>query len=153
MGGLVAAAIERLRRSARRRGGGSEQGGRPVLELDVNGVLQVQDLGGGVTVVELLEESLSDCTAEHIKPALLRICKERLKRGKKLFVLDLSAVEDMDSVGAAVLISVTKALAAGDGRMALAGPTPVVQRLLVVTSLDQVFEVHPDVARAAASIT
>ena len=121
--------------------------------LEIDGVAKVDDVGEGVTVVDLRQRALNHRTAKQTKTVLVAVCKDRLKRGNRRLVLDLSRVEMMDSMGLTVLISVTRALARGEGHMALAGLTSAVRKLMEITSLDQVFAIHPDVASARASMT
>ena len=121
--------------------------------LEIDGVAKVDDVGEGVTVVDLRQRALNHSTAKQTKTVLVAVCKDRLKRGNRRLVLDLSRVELMDSMGLTVLISVTRALARGEGHMALAGLSSAVRKLMEITSLDQVFAIHPDVASARASMT
>jgi anti-sigma B factor antagonist len=70
---------------------------------------------------------------------------------KSRMILDVSAVDFMDSTGLGALISVLKALGK-DGEMAIAGARPAVRRLLELTRLDQVMRLYPTVPDAEAAM-
>ncbi len=57
-------------------------------------------------------------------------------------LLDLSAVEFLDSSGLGALVSAMKALGVGR-RLDLAGLTPPVFRVIRLTRMDTVFRIHP----------
>ena len=115
--------------------------------------LKVEELPGGVaTSLRVEEEYLNYSHAERVKRGLKKICREKLDKGHRNFVLDLSVVRVMDSCGLSVLISVKKALDLAGARVVLAGASPMITRLLAITKLDRVFDIHPDVTTAAAAL-
>ena len=63
-------------------------------------------------------------------------------------VLDLSAVEFIDSSGLGAIVAVMKMLAP-ERKLDLAAPTPNVQRVLRLTRMDSVFTVHADAEAGA----
>lgn len=63
-------------------------------------------------------------------------------------VLDLSAVEFLDSSGLGALVAVLK-LAGPERRFALAGLTAPVRKVFALTRMDSVFEVRPATAATA----
>src|SRR5829696_2887032 len=69
-----------------------------------------------------------------------------VKRPSRL-VLDLSAVEFVDSTGLGALVGLLKQMAPG-ARVALVGVRPAVQRLLQITRLNSLFIVSASVAEA-----
>lgn len=66
-------------------------------------------------------------------------------------VLDVSAVEFLDSSGLGALVAVMK-LMPGQ-KLELAGPGPVMSKVLALTKMDRVFVIHPDAAAATAPRT
>ena len=70
---------------------------------------------------------------------------------KGRIVLNLSAVEFLDSSGLGAVVTAMKALNA-DCHMELAGLTPTVEKVFRLTRLDTVFKIHKtaDAARLAA---
>ncbi len=68
--------------------------------------------------------------------------------GHLCLVLDLTAVNQIDSAGLGVLVGALKRLRARDGQLRLAAATGQVARVLHATGLDKVLPVYPDVASA-----
>lgn len=68
-------------------------------------------------------------------------------------VLDLSHVTFMDSTGLKVLLAVHKRATIGGGRLALAGSTRPVRRVIEVTGLDHVLTMCDDLDTAIADCT
>jgi anti-sigma B factor antagonist len=65
-------------------------------------------------------------------------------------VVDMSRLGFMDSTGLSVLIDVYKRLTMRGATFALAAPQPIVAKVLEISGLDQVLQVHPSVAQAVA---
>ncbi len=87
------------------------------------------------TCVVAVEGELDLASAPHLKLALV----ELLAKGYGRYVLDLSQVTYMDSMGLGVLIGFHKRLH-GDARLALAGVPPKPRKLLELTGLDTRFD-------------
>jgi len=68
--------------------------------------------------------------------------------GHRYLVLDLTAVDLIDSTGLGVLVGALKRMRAGDGQLRLAAGNADVVRVLHATGLDQVLPLYPDVASA-----
>jgi len=68
--------------------------------------------------------------------------------GHRYLVLDLTAVDRMDSTGLGVLVGALKRLRAGNGQLRLAAAHGDVARLLHATGLDKVLPLYSDVASA-----
>jgi anti-sigma B factor antagonist len=67
-------------------------------------------------------------------------------------LVDLTAVTFMDSTGLGELVGAHKAVQRGGGRLHLAVGNDRVARLLALTGLDEVLEVHPDRDTALATL-
>ncbi|MEV1052051.1 STAS domain-containing protein [Streptomyces sp. NPDC049887] len=72
--------------------------------------------------------------------------------GRRHLVLDLSAVDFMDSSGLNVLIRATRETRATGGDLHLAAPTPPVAKLFDLTGLSLTTAVHEDVEAALAAV-
>ncbi len=68
--------------------------------------------------------------------------------GSSWLLLDVSAVEFIDSSGLSVLISVLKHVRLKDGDVALFGARPAVHKLLELTRLHRILEVYDDESSA-----
>jgi anti-sigma B factor antagonist len=68
---------------------------------------------------------------------------EAIDKGNRLIVLDLSAVEFIDSTGLSVLLNGLRQVIAAQGRMAIVCANPTVLRLFEITSLDGTFDIFP----------
>ena len=79
--------------------------------------------------------------------------KDRMREvtggGAPHVVLDLSAVEFVDSSGLGAIVAAMKQLGA-TRRLDLAGLTPTVERVFRLTRMDTVFTIHADIASAQA---
>jgi anti-sigma B factor antagonist len=74
-------------------------------------------------------------------PEFSRLLSDAIGQGKTQVVLDLSAVEFIDSTGLSVLLNGLRRLTRVGGRMALVCTNPTVLRLFVITRLDSTFEI------------
>ena len=75
-----------------------------------------------------------------------------IERGGTTLVLDLSAVEFIDSTGLSVLLNGLRLVNQRQGRMALVCANPTVMRLFQITSLDATFDIFEDRAAAVARV-
>lgn len=72
--------------------------------------------------------------------------------GRRHLVLDLAAVDFMDSSGLNVLIRATRETRATGGDLHLAAPTPPVAKLFDLTGLSLTTAVHEDVEAALTAV-
>jgi anti-sigma B factor antagonist len=98
-------------------------------------------------------------------PEFSRLLNDAIGEGKTQVVLDLSAVEFIDSTGLSVLLNGLRRVTRCGGRMALVCTNPTVLRLFVITRLDSTFLIlgtreaalaavrHADGARVTSSET
>lgn len=77
-------------------------------------------------------------TAPRLQTALAALLREPVDR----VVVDLSGVEFCDSTGMNVLLAAMKRVKENGGTFELAAPRPAVRRILQVTGLDTVFDIH-----------
>lgn len=91
------------------------------------------------------------------EPALsddLRAAQERLTAAPRCpdVVIDLSALEHINSTNLAQLLRLRKTLVTRDAVVRLAAPRDSVWAVLLTTGLDKIFECHADVATALADL-
>ncbi|MFJ9576446.1 STAS domain-containing protein [Streptomyces sp. NPDC101191] len=116
----------------------------PERELNLDVDVVVRDDRTAVLVVEgELDMETADLLGAHLT--------EQLRQGRRRLVLDLSALDFMDSSGLNVLIrAVQKARDVG-GDLYLAAPTPAVRRILEITGVTMTAPPHAGVAEALAA--
>jgi anti-sigma B factor antagonist len=74
-------------------------------------------------------------------PEFSRLLSAAIGGGKTQVVLDLSAVEFIDSTGLSVLLNGLRRVTRRGGRMAIVCSNPTVLRLFVITRLDSTFTI------------
>ncbi len=85
-------------------------------------------------------------------PAFARGLDDALTRGATDVVLDLGAVEFIDSTGLTVLLNGLRSVTRRHGHMALVVSNPTVMRLFEVTGLDATFDIHGTREAALSSV-
>ena len=99
-----------------------------------------------VLVARVRDARIDANAAADLKAKLI----ERVDQGSHRIVLDLTAVQFVDSTGLGAMLSVLKRLPPAGG-LALAGCQGPVAELVKLTRLDRVFRMFPTVSEAAAS--
>jgi len=117
--------------------------GQENLRLDVT----VRD---GVTVVRFLDAKILDELAitdigEQLKAIVKRADVPKL-------VLDFSTVTHMSSIALGVLITLHKRIQEKQGKLRLACIQPAIYEIFVITRLKEIFQIHPSVEDALASL-
>lgn len=69
----------------------------------------------------------------HTGPALREELLRLTEAGSRWLLLDMTAVQYMDSVGLGILVGATKRVAERQGALALIGPRPNVRRVLEIS--------------------
>jgi anti-sigma B factor antagonist len=93
---------------------------------------------GDVMVLRPSDERLDAANSGSVKNSFV----DAVNEGQRAFVIDLSAVDFMDSTGLAALMSCLKSLG-GEGRIVLSEPSDKVRKLFALTRLDRgVFEIY-----------
>jgi anti-sigma B factor antagonist len=119
-------------------------------ENDLNIRVDVGDADDGAScTIRLRDSFLNYAFSDRLKEALRDVCTARIDRGMRKFVVDLSAVNVMDSCGLSVLIGMRKVVCGAGGRLVLIATSPILLRLFSITRLDGVFEIVHDAAAAA----
>ena len=101
-----------------------------------------------VIVIRVQNREISYHTGERIQ-ARMPACQDGRKPPK--FVLDLSKITFLGSIGLTVLVVLLKRVKTAGGRLVIAGLTGQCRNVMSVTKLDRAFEfyVNPDEAVAA----
>ena len=81
-------------------------------------------------------------------PAMRQELKKAIKAKVKAVLIDLSAVDYMDSSGVATLIEALQALKKSKNRLALVGAAQPVMQVLKFAKLDQVFDLFDTIEEA-----
>jgi anti-anti-sigma factor len=79
------------------------------------------------------------------------VLMSEVSRGTQRLILDLSALDFMDSTGMQVLMSARTLLNVRGGTLALVSPQPVVARILELTGADQLIPVYNSLGDAQAA--
>jgi anti-sigma B factor antagonist len=85
-------------------------------------------------------------------PAFARGLEDAIARGATDVVLDLDAVEFIDSTGLTVLLNGLRSVTRRQGHMALVVSNPTVLRLFEVTGLDATFDIRRTREEALSSV-
>jgi len=85
-------------------------------------------------------------------PEFKRRLAETIESGKTRIVVDLTHAAFMDSTALGVLLGALKRLRVRDGALAVASEQPTILRILDVTGMDQVLDLHPTAAAALAAV-
>ena len=84
-------------------------------------------------------------------PGLRREVAQLVAAGATRLVLDLSAVDFIDSTGLGAVIGALRRVRSHDGDLVLVCPEPRLQRVFELCDLDRVFELHGSVATAVGA--
>ena len=98
-----------------------------ITSLETRGLLV--EISGPLTA---LDRDLEDAIVGH------------LNAGRRHFILKMSRVTNIDSVGLGQLISVYKLIKASDGTMRISSPSKRVSERLKATRLDTIFDIFYD---------
>jgi anti-sigma B factor antagonist len=75
-------------------------------------------------------------------PELKRAIGERVEAGAQRLVLDLSAVDFIDSTAIGVVVGALKRIRESGGSLAVVGGKPNVQRIFEIVGMEQVIQLH-----------
>lgn len=94
-------------------------------------------------VVRVTEPRIDAAVAVKFKDAM----RERSDRHEGTIILDMSAVNFLDSSGLGAVVGAMKQIGAGSV-LELAGLTPAVEKVFRLTRMDTVFTIHDDLEAA-----
>jgi anti-sigma B factor antagonist len=81
-------------------------------------------------------------------PEFTKLLTASINAGRTRMVIDMSAVEFIDSTGLSVLLNALRRITRSGGRMALVCSNPTVLRLFEITRLDSTFDIYPKLGPA-----
>ena len=85
-------------------------------------------------------------------PEFKRRLADTIEAGKTRIVVDLTEAAFMDSTALGVLIGALKRLRVRDGALAVASEQPTILRILGITGMDQVLDLHATADEALAAV-
>lgn len=121
--------------------------GATALEPPAGGLLRIDVQPLEQATVVAVEGEIDVASVEALREQLLALADT----GRTRVVLDLTGVMFLDSTGLGALVSTRRRLQALGGALVLACTNDIVLRLLRLTSLDKVIQVHPTAADAVAA--
>lgn len=108
--------------------------------------LKFEDIGA-MRIVTVAERRIDAAVAIQFKDEMRVITDD----GPVRVVLDMAAVDFLDSSGLGAVVAAMKQV--GPGRsLELAGLTPTVAKVFHLTRMDTVFAIHPDISAATARL-
>jgi anti-sigma B factor antagonist len=101
----------------------------------------------GVSIIDLEGNVLGGPDAT----ALNDILHKLIEKKKKKVLVDLSAVQSMNSSGLSMLIGALQTMRNAGGELKIAAASKKIESLLVITKLSTVFELYPTAKEAIES--
>lgn len=100
-----------------------------------------EDVMRGVTLVRVAVDGPGAALDERTAPRLRALLLQAVDQGRLVLVVDLSAIDDIDSSALGVLVGVLKRVRSKDGGVALVVTGGRVDEVLAITGLRQVFPI------------
>ena len=102
---------------------------------------------GGVTIITVTGDLVIGDAESNFKKTITRLLEE----GRVNLLIDLSAVGFLDSSGLGALVRALTNSQKEGGQTKLLNAGPQIRKLLQMTKLDSVFEIHEDMEAAVSS--
>ena len=109
--------------------------------------IEVQDSDGAMVIA-----LIGELVARSEQATILDLVAEKLKNGVKVFVLDLSEVPYISSLGIAVLVSTYVKVNREGGTLRLVNPRPRVAHVLDLTKVADIFKSYTSVEEALTEV-
>ncbi|AEL26590.1 STAS domain-containing protein [Cyclobacterium marinum] len=93
-----------------------------------------------------------DLIGDDSGPRMVGLVSDGLQDGVKNCIIDLSEVRYISSSGIGVLITVLTKMRNADGEVFLASPSEHVKKLLIITKLNNIFNVSDTLEEALAQV-
>lgn len=100
-----------------------------------------------VDVIEITGRFITEAGDDDLSRSL----ESLIARGRKWFLVDLSGVTFISSMGVGSLIQAVRLVEAAEGRLKLLRPAQCVRQILAISKLDSVYEIYEDLEEAAKS--
>jgi anti-sigma B factor antagonist len=104
------------------------------------------DVVNGWSVVEV-DGEVDTHTAPMIREGVIKLLDE----GHRHFVLDLSFVPFMDSMGLGVIVAITKRIRENEGSLRIASVSGRLRRLFDLSGMRESYEIYPSTTEATQS--
>lgn len=104
-----------------------------------------------VTIVTVIEKRLDASIAPEFKQQMEEVIHKGGQQGKKQIILDISAIQFMDSSSLGAMVAVLKTMG-NQGKLIIIGATGVVLELFKLTRMDRVFNLSSDINEAKRSL-
>lgn len=114
----------------------------------MNLTYSIDEQVGGIQILKI-----HDLLSEHANKEILKAAQQRIDAGQKRFVVDLSQVRYMNSVGLNFLITLRARSQEEGGDIAVANPSEKVMDLLNMTKLAPIFRIYSTVEAAAQAFS
>jgi anti-sigma B factor antagonist len=101
-----------------------------------------------VTVMDFTGQFTSGNSLVEVEYAI----KDRIQRGSKKLVLDLTNLSFLDSAGVGMLVVCSSAMEQAGGKLVVAGAGGKVKQVLEITHISKVIAIYPDVASACSGL-
>ncbi|GAQ63360.1 anti-sigma-B factor antagonist [Streptomyces scabiei] len=115
-------------------------------------VLSYTDQSSDITVVRLEGDDQGSALDIDSAPELRTVLVRLVEEGRLILVVDLSAIDDVDSTGLGVLVGSLKRVHVQGGTLSLVVTSDRVRAILSKTALTKVFRVHDNVPSAVATL-
>ena len=102
---------------------------------------------GEVTIIGLAGKIMSSQDTTDLQGEI----RKAIENSTRKVVLDLSAMDWMNSTGLGAIVAASGRLRNAGGMLKLAAPNATVGHLMELNKLNLIFEIHPTVEAAAAS--
>jgi anti-sigma B factor antagonist len=110
--------------------------------------ITIHRINENLSIIDIEDKLMTD---EHIQ-LLHNAAKEMLKEGCKNFIIDLSMIKRINSMGLGSLISLYTSIRNEEGTMIIGGMNEFVKNVLNITKLIEIFEVYPTKEDAVNSL-
>jgi anti-sigma B factor antagonist len=93
-----------------------------------------------------------DLIGDEVGPKLVEMVSDAVNEKIKFFVVDLSEVRYISSSGIGLLITMLTKMRNSGGEVYLTAPSEHVQKLLIITKLNNIFTVFPSITEAKNAV-
>lgn len=109
--------------------------------------INTRSINGGSSIIEL-EGEIDVYTAPQLKQQIISL----LDGGVRRIIVNLTAVDYLDSTALGVLIGGLKRLRERDGNLDLICPNPRIKRIFEITGLDKIFDIYANEEEATEKL-
>jgi len=104
------------------------------------------DDNGDISIIKLQEQRLIYENLDPIQEQFTSL----VEAGRRKIIIDLSNVEYIDSFAVGFIMDMYRRLSTQNGSLRLSGLRPRVKKILTITRVDNVIDIHTDIEEALA---